>query len=423
MSYNTRLIINLVFMKSINIITMSTKELSRLEIIQKTIDKEITEKKASEIISLSIRQIQRLKRMIRGKGPKGIIHGNRGKPSNRKIPNNELIRIKNLLNKHYYDFHPTHASEKLEENHNIKRDPKTVNKILTEMGLWKPRVLKGEEHRNWRLRKANFGEMVQLDGSDHDWFEERAPKCTLIITVDDATSAITHAKFDIHEGVFPIFDFWKEYLVKLGKPMSIYLDRFSTYKMTQEVAKSNHDTKTQFQRALNEFNIEDISAYSSQAKGRVETTFKTLQNRLVKEMRLKNISTMEKANKYLLNEFIPWFNKKYAIEPRGKSNFHQPLTRQEKAKLIHMLSRHEKRVIQNDFTVSFKTQWYQLTEKQPVIVCKRDKVVVEEYRDNSVQIRLRGKYLNFKPIEKGKQVKKATIPWVLVANTREKVIC
>jgi hypothetical protein len=292
---------------------------------------------------------------------------------------------------------------------------------MIDEGLWKPRKVKRREHREWRQRRSNYGEMQQFDGSYHNWFEGRnevvigLEQC-LLLSVDDATSGITYAKFDEHEGVFPVFDFWLKYLRIHGKPMSIYMDRFSTYSMNQKLAKENPDTLTQFQRAMRELRIEPILAHSAEAKGRVETMFGTLQNRLVKEMRLKKINTIEQANEYLLNEFIPWYNTKYAIKPRAKVNLHNKLTTQEKNKLDSIFTKQKTRTIQNDFTINYDTKWYQLTKQQPVTIQKRDKVTIEEKRDSSIKIRLRGKHLNYRPIPKGQKQVKRQIPWVIQAT-------
>jgi hypothetical protein len=266
---------------------MSQQDLSRYDIIKRLIRKEINGSVAAELIGLSVRQVRRLKRRVILYGPNGLIHGNRGRVGHRRLPDKERKQIIALLHKHYYDFWPRHAAEKLDELHGIVRDPKTIRQIMIDEGLWKPkRGKKKTEHRQWRQRKAHLGEMEQFDGSYHPWFEDRLPgeQC-LLLSVDDATSKITHAQFDEHEGVFPVFGFWLEYLSVHGKPMAIYVDKFSTYSMNHKLAKENPDTLTQFQRALRELRIEPILANSPQAKGRVETTFGTLQNRLIKEMR------------------------------------------------------------------------------------------------------------------------------------------
>lgn len=240
-------------------ISMSLKELDRYGLIQKTIKREITGVRAAKLLKLSYRQFKRLKAKVKKMGAAGIIHGNRGQPSNNKVPEKEREKIKKLLKKHYPDFKPGFASEKLGENHGIKRDPKTIRTIMIAEGLWKPR--KGKKkgaHHEWRQRKAQLGEMVQFDGSYEYWFEDRADKCCLLAGIDDATSWV-EARFVKDEGVFDVFGFWRDYVKKYGKPRAIYVDKFSTYKMNQRVAQENHDTLTRFQRAAGQLDIELIT--------------------------------------------------------------------------------------------------------------------------------------------------------------------
>lgn len=378
------------------LITMSQKEIDRYDIIKRLIRKEMNGTEASKLLSLSTRQIRRLKSKVEAKGAKGLIHRNRGGPGNRSIPKEEKSMIVQLIKTLYSDFRPTLASEKLNERNGIKRDPKTIRKIMIEEKLWKPkRAKKGSIHRSWRQRRAHFGEMQQFDGSYHDWFEGRLPKACLLASVDDATGKITKAEFAEHEGVTPVFKFWKSYLKEQGKPRSIYLDKFSTYKMNPRFAEANHDLLTQFQRAMKECNIEPISAHSAEAKGRVERVFETLQDRLVKEMRLEGISTIEEANRFLRDIYIPRYNAKFAVKSRSDVNLHRPLSKKEIKSLEAIFSRHYQRVVNNDFTISFKNTWYQLIKDQPVTVCKKDKVLVEERLDGAICIRLKGKYLSY----------------------------
>ena len=399
-------------------LTMSVKEIGHYDIVQRLNRGEINGTQAAKLTHLSTRHIRRIKSLVCKKGIAGLIHGNRGKHGNRRLSDKERGKIVQLLHKNYHDFWPTHASEKLNEIHNIRHDPKTIRSIMIDEELWKPRKAKKKEHREWRQRRAFYGEMQQFDGSYHNWFEDRIEgKQCLLLSVDDATSDITHAQFSKDEGTFPVFDFWLKYAENNGKPMSIYTDRFSTYKMTQQQAIENHDTKTQFQRAMEELNIETIFALSPEAKGRVETMFGTLQNRLIKEVRLKNISSIEQANQYLKDVFIPWYNKKYSVEARGKSNLHKKLNEKDKKHMESILSRQTQRTVQNDFTVSFNTRWYQLLKEQSVIVQKRDRVIMEERLNGEVKIRLRGKYLNYKIIPKGVKEVKKNIPWVLTTSS------
>lgn len=403
-------------------VSLTNREWRRLEIINRLIKRQINGTQAAELTELSVRQVKRLKAKVIENGFKGIAHGGRGQTSNFKISDDERDLIVSLIKEHYYDFGPTLAAEKLAERHNIIRDPNTIKAIMVAEKLWTPQRKKSgntKPRRAWRLRRANYGELIQFDGSYEHWFENRegTSEVCLLAAIDDATGRIVHAKFDEHEGVFPVFGFWHKYLTNAGKPLSIYLDKFSTYKMNQKVAVENHDLKTQFQRAMTELRIEPIFANSPQAKGRVEKLFRTLQDRLVKELRLQNISNIETANKFLQEKFIPSFNKRFAVPPRHPSDLHKPLTDKEKNSLASVLSRQTPRVVQNDFTVSFNTHWFQLLPQQPVTVCKRDHIVVEERTDGSIHFRLRNKYLNAKPILKRAEFPATKRqPWVLAAG-------
>jgi len=397
-------------------LTMTPKEVNRYAIIKKLINREINGQQAANLLHLSVRQAKRLKAKVKKEGPKALIHGNRGRPSNRSLPEPEKERIVSLLHRHYSDFQPGFAAEKLEQRHKIKRDPKTIRKIMIEQGLWNPKQSRGKEYRSWRQRKACFGEMEQFDGSYHRWFEQRGPYCCLLAAIDDATSIPTKAKFAENEGVFSVFGFWKEYLKEHGKPYSIYLDKFSTYQMNQRAAQENHDTLTQFQRAMRELQIEPISANSCQAKGRIERLFKTFQDRLVKEMRLADVSTIEQGNLFLEKVFLPQYRLKYAVEPRSKANLHKPLSQKEKNNLDAVFSRQDTRTVRSDFTLSFNRQWHQLLQDQPATICKQDKVIVEERLDGSIHFRLRGKYLNFGLLPE--RPKKMETPWIIPANKK-----
>ena len=403
-------------------ITMSLKELDRNNIIHRLLRKEINGAKAAGLLQLSVRQTKRLKARVKREGPKGLIHGNRGRPSHNQIPLKEKEKIIHLVHKHYYDFKPGFATEKLEENHHITRDPKTIRQIMIDEKLWQPKTKKERrEYHSWRQRKSAYGEMIQFDGSYEYWFENRGQNCCLLAGIDDATGKITKAKFALHEGVIPVFDFWQEYILSHGKPRAIYLDKFSTYNQNQTTAKENPDTLTQFQRAMEELRVEVIPANSPQAKGRVERLFGTLQDRLIKELRLQKISTMDQANEFLEKVFIPKFNQKFSIKPRIHSNLHDLLSGKEQKSLSSIFSRQTKRTVQNDFTFSFKNQWYQLTEHQTATVCKKDIVIVEERLNNTVWVRLRSKYLNYRilpqrPTRAEQKIKSKL--WVLPATMK-----
>lgn len=383
-------------------IVMAQKELSRYEIIKNLIDGKINGTEASKQISLSVRQIKRLKAKIKKQGPQGIIHGNKNKQSNRKFSDKIIEKVKNFLHKEiHYDFKPTFMSEKLKEIIDIKINKETTRQIMINEKIWKPKPRKKNgEYRSWRPRKEYFGEMEQFDGSYHEWFEKRAPACCLLASIDDATGKITKLEFTFSEGVIPVFIFWKAYFKKHGKPLNIYLDRFSTYKINAKHLFDDPIALTQFERAMKDLNTNVIHAYSPQAKGRVERLFGALQDRLVKELRLANISTIEEANEFLEKEFIPKFNEKFAVVPEENKNLHKELNKIEKENLDKIFSIQDARTVNNDFTISYESKWYQLDEEQKILVYRKDKVLIEKQLDETIKISLRNKYLNFEVLPK-----------------------
>lgn len=407
---------------SIMTLTMSRKEIDRVDILSRLLRKEINGTRAAVLLALTPRQVRTLKKKFATHGPTALIHRGRGRPGHARMPAKERAKIVALLHKRYSDFGPTFASEKLFELHNISRDPKTIRAVQMAEGLWTPRRgKKVSKHHSWRARKESSGEMLQYDGSYHDWFEGRGEtneQC-LLATIDDATGRVSQAAFAAHEGVAPTFEFWREYVRAYGKPRSIYLDKFSTYKVNHKIASENPDTKTQFQRVCNELGIQPIFANSPQAKGRVERLFQTFQDRLIKEMRLAHISTIEDANIFLKEIFLPKFNAKFSVEPTSQANLHRPLTANEKKNLDSTFSRHTLRTVQNDFTLSLDTICYQLTKNQPCIVRKKERVTVEEHLDGTIHIRHKGKELNYQILPSRPKKVKST-PWVLPA-TREAV--
>lgn len=380
------------------IIAMSSKEITRYEIIKDLVDNKINGTEASLKIGLSVRQIKRLKKKVKDGGAKGLIHKSRGKSGNRKIDDKIIEKIRNLLKGRYSDFGPTFASEKILEIHGMKLNKETTRQIMIEEKLWNPRLKKKNgEHRQWRERKENFGGMEQFDGSYENWFEGRSPVCCLLASIDDATGKISKAKFAQSEGVAPVFDFWKEYVSDIGKPISLYLDRFSTYKQNMKSLSDDPKALTQFQRAMEtDLNIKIIHAHSPQAKGRIERLFKTLQDRLIKEMRLKNICSVEEGNRFLEEEFIPDFNKRFSVPARNKNDLHKKLNDIEKENLDKIFSIQNYRIVCNDFTIRFNGQWFQLLKDQPTLILRKDKVLISENLEGKIFISLRKKNLNYK---------------------------
>lgn len=386
------------------LVKLSQKELRHHEVIRKALDGKYTNRQAAEELNLTVRQVQRLKIRVRKNGAEDLVHKSRGKIGKKKINPEMIEQAAELIKTNYWDFGPTFASEKLLENHDIKLGIETVRQTMIAAGLWDAKPRKEKPHyRAWRERKEYFGDMEQFDGSYHDWFEGRlldiqgqavAETC-LLAAIDDATGKLTKLKFDDSEGVVPINTFWLEYVKTQGKPCKIYLDRYSTYKVNAKHLFNDLTVLTQFERAMKELDVVVIHANSPQGKGRVERLFETLQDRLVKELRLTGINTIAEANEFLEKIFVPKFNAKFSVVPRKPDNAHTPLSEEEINRLDNIFSIQFYRAVNNDFTIRFKGQWLQLAEQQPTLVLRQDGVIVEEHLNGSIHIRLRDKYLNF----------------------------
>lgn len=374
-------------------ISMTREELSRYDIIQNLINRAIKADDAAKQTNLSIRQVQRIKKEVIIRGVEGVIHKNRGRESNNKINYQEIKKIKDLLKNKYSFCGPSFAQEKLEEIHQIKVGKETIRQIMITIGIWTPKPRKQCKNKyKYRARKDSYGEMQQFDGCYHIWFGDK--EYCLLLSVDDATGKITYAIFDVNEGVIAVFNFWLDYFKKHGLPLAIYLDKFSTYKINHKNAVDNKDLMTQFQRAMKQLGVQVINANSPQAKGRVERMNRTLQDRLVNELRLANISDIDSANIFL-KEYIDEFNRKFAVVPKNKANLHKKIDKITKGKLNQILSIQNTRIINNDYTVRFKNNYYQLDEIQPTTVYKKDEVIIEEHLNGDVKIRIREKYLNY----------------------------
>ena len=398
------------------LITLTMKEVTRYEIVQKLIEKKISEEAARKMMNLkSVRQVRRIKKRVVEEGVKGVRHKSRGRPGNRKFKDDFIKQTMLILKKKYSDFKPTFAAEKLLENHNIKVNKESLRQLMIADGLWKLKSRKQPKNRHvWRARRENYGEMQQFDGSYHKWLEDRGEESCLLLSVDDATGKITKAKLDVNEGTIAVFNFWMEYIEEHGSPISIYLDKFSTYKINHPSAVDNKDLITQFQRAMNQIGVKTITAHSPEAKGRVEKMNGTLQDRLVKELRLANISTIEKANKFL-KIYIHKFNKQFAVVPKNHENLHKRMNKQLKTNLPQIFSIQAQRKVNNDYTIMFKNQFFQLDEKQPTTVFKKDSVIVEEHLNGLVKINLKGHYLNYQVLpERPKKIK--DIPLAALTN-------
>ena len=376
-----------------DIITMRRKELKRLHITQKVLDKEIKQFEAAEILRLSRRQIKRIVKRVKEEGCAGVIHGLRGRRSGNAIEENKKVKVKAICKRKYEDFGPTLASEKLFENEKIKISKETIRQWLIEEGLWTTKQ-KRRKHRQWRERKPCYGQMVQMDGSHHDWLEDRGPKLMLMGYIDDAKNKV-HGYFYEYEGTIPAMDSFKKYTKKNGLPQSIYLDKHSAYKskakLTIEDELNNRQPQSQFERALSDLGVDVIHANSPQAKGRIERLFKTFQDRLVKELRLCGAKTLEEAND-CLKQYLPKFNKKFMVTPKEKGNVHRPVPKG--LNLDEILCIKTKHPLRNDFTIVHDKKLYQVLDKTSA-----RKVEVQERVNGQMLIIYKGQRLKYKEID------------------------
>ncbi len=401
---------------------LNVKEQEKASILNAAIMGKITNAQAAKQLRLSVRQVKRAKAGIRKGGDNAVVHKLKGKISNHAFSEDTKAKVIEVITNKYADFKPGFAAEKLQTTHDMPMTSQTIRVWMTEAGIWKTRKQKNISiHRSWRPRKEYFGEMEQFDGSYHLWFEKRfvnqvgSPiEVCLLASIDDATGKITKASFAPNEGVYAVFTFWKEYVEEWGKTLSIYLDKFSTYKINHKGAVDNTDLMTQFGRAMQDLHIYLISANSPQAKGRIERLFGTLQDRLVKEMRLAQINTPEDGNKFLKEIFIPKFNEKFAVTPAKTGSVHNSLTPTDKHNMNRIFSIQSERVINNDFTIQFKNNWYQLIEIQETTVRAKAKIIVEEWLNGSIHFSLREKYLSY--IELPERPKKVNSPPLILTG-------
>jgi transposase len=375
-----------------DIIMIRQKELKRLHVIHKVIEGVLTQVEAAGILSLSERQIGRIVKRIREEGDKGIQHRSRGKESNRRLPKKLIERVVWLYQNKYQGFGPTLTAEKLFELEGIHVSKETVRMYLLEAGQWQ-KSRKVRTHRQWRERKDHCGEMLQMDGSHHDWFEDRRSKCVLMGYIDDATGRI-FCRFYEYEGTIPAMDSFKRYIRKYGIAMSVYFDKHTTYKSTSEPSIEDEINGTEplseFGRALTELGVEIIHAHSPQAKGRIERLFKTLQDRLVKDMTIRGISTIEEANKFL-ETYMAFHNKRFAFKPKEQNDLHREVPKG--LNLDKILCIRTERALRNDCTIAHNGKLYQIQE-----TVKSKKVLVEERVNGRMLITHNDDSLQFKEI-------------------------
>jgi transposase len=381
------------------VLCMSQKERDRLGVMRQLKCGELTQGQAAKLLGLSSRQVRRLTRRYQAEGDAGLVHRLRNRQSNRRISAKVEEQVVGLLRKRYLGFGPTLAAEYLLDKEKISVSRETLRGWMVERKLWNshPRRVRA---RQWRERRACFGELVQMDTSIHEWFEERGEKAVLISMIDDATSRLW-TRFYPADSTSTNMAMLCSYFRRFGRPVALYADKASHFKTTRradlEEALEGRGAETQIARALRELGIQYIAANSPQAKGRVERSFQTAQDRLVKGMRLERISTIAEANRYLEKEFLPSWNRLFTVKPTSLADAHRPLGGHD---LNAILSVQETRTVGNDYTLRHGGKLFQLDSSEITVGLKRSKVIVEERLDGGIKLRWRGRYLGSREINK-----------------------
>ena len=405
-----------------DILVMSQEELKRLELIKKALGKELKQIEVSGLLGISYRQVKRIVKRVRELGAPGVIHQLRGKANCRRISEAIKFKVLKAYANRYKDFGATLAREKLAKHEGIQLSRETLRKWIRQEGYEAARRRR-RKHRLWRERKVYAGEMVQMDGSHHDWLEGRGSWLVLMGYIDDATNKV-FGRFYEYEGTIPAMDSFKRYCLKYGVPQSVYLDKHTTYKSNQQEqwkarVLGQGDGLSEFQRALERLEVKVIHANSPQAKGRIERLFRTLQDRLVKELRLAKAKTISQANE-VLEGYLIEHNERYSFKAQKRTNLHRPSL---KAKEFNeILSKRKEHVLRNDNTVAHQSRLYQVLDHTPV-----KKVEVREYVDGSLGIidrsnrKLKYEQIEQRPVVKnpvravvkGRMSKRYRVKWLM----------
>ena len=391
-------------------VTLSMRDLDRLKCIQAVNDGELQCSRAAERLGLTARQVRRLVLRYRLEGPIGLVSRHRHRPSNHRLKVTVATTVVQILRERYADFGPTLAAEKLRTCHGIDLAKETVRRLQMEAGLWIPRRLRPPKIQQPRARRACLGELVQIDGCDHRWFEDRAPACTALVYVDDATSRLMIVHFTTVESTFAYFEATRQYLQRYGKPLAFYSDKASVFRVNQKTSIQG-DGHTQFGRALYELNVDGICANTPAAKGRVERAHKTLQDRLVKELRLQGISSAEAANAYMPT-FIAEYNGRFAKAPRGSHDAHRAVRDDENLDLIFAW-REQRKVTQN-LTLHYDRKMYLLEDSPQTRRLIQKYIDVVQYPDGRIELHAAGRSLPYSLYEKLGQIDQGAI----VSNKR-----
>ena len=362
---------------------MSSKELDRLDVVRRVGERRLTQAKAAEILGLSPRQVRRLCVAVEADGASGLVSKKRGRPSNNQRDPELRTRALGLVRGIYGDFGPTLAAEKLVEKHGIRLSRETLRRWMVESGIWATKDQRVRQPHQPRQRRDCLGELIQIDGSPHDWFEGRAPECTLLVYVDDATGRLMELRFARSESAFDYFAATEAYVRRYGKPVAFYSDKHSIFRVPQEGTTGRTRGVTQFGRALSQLNIDIICANTPQAKGRVERMNQTLQDRLVKELRLAGIAGIEAGNEFL-PKFMEDYNRRFARQARNSHDAHRVL--HDREDLTQIFSWQEERRMSRNLVVHFKRVTYLVTPSPIATPLGGKTVQIRQWADGRVDI-------------------------------------
>ena len=371
-------------------ISMTRVERERAFVVRQCVDGVLCQGEAAERLGIGVRQIKRLVRNWRREGDPGLVSRQRGRPSHRRMSEALRSRIGTLLAETYPDFGPTLAAEKLWERNEIKVSAEMVRRLQIELGLWRPKRRRAKRVFQLRDRRPRFGELIQIDGSPHDWFEGRAPRCTLIVFIDDATGRLTALRFAPVESCKAYLETLREHVLVHGVPLAFYSDRHGIFRVNAKDAEGG-DGKTEFGRVVERLEIGLINALTPQAKGRVERANQTLQDRLVKEMRLRGIGSMEEGQAFLA-EFMRFWNEKFAVGPRDPRSAHRPWTRSGDELDLALASRDE-RTLSKALTFSYGGTKYCVNTAGPGTAMRGGKVLVHRLVDGRLHVTYKDRVL------------------------------
>ncbi|CAN7159582.1 ISNCY family transposase [Phyllobacterium sp. LjRoot231] len=386
------------------LILMSERELHRIEVLSEVIERRRTIASAAIVLSLSVRQVQRIMRTFCLEGATALRHRSRGRRSNNRINDGVRELALQLVRERYADFGPTLAAEKLGE-HGFSVSRETLRQWMADDGLWLSRKQR-RTFRQPRLRREYYGELIQIDGSDHRWFEDRGDACTLLVFIDDATGKLMQLLFVRSESAFSYFAALELYLKTHGRPVAFYSDKHSVFRVTKQDAKGGQGM-TQFGRALSELSIEILCANSSQAKGRVERVNRTLQDRLVKELRLAGIGDMTAGNAFL-HGFTERFNARFAVSPIKPNNLHRPLN-VVPDRMRDILCKREQRYVGEQLAFSYERKRIMLEENEISRGLVGKYIDTYAFADGRLEMRWKGITLPYRMFDKDQRVTHAAV--------------